>query len=81
MKNILREYENGYQELEQRYYEEIESRLDDLGKNDTRKGQIGEKSPHKSKPRTDRDTGIDNINKPKEHHAILISDISLHKLT
>ena len=81
MKNILREYENGYQELEQRYYEEIESRLDDLGKNDMRKGHNSEKSLHKSKPRTNRDTGIDNINKPKQNHAILISDISLHKLT
>jgi hypothetical protein len=77
----LREYENGYQELEQRYYEEIENRLDDLGKNDTRKGHSYEKSPQRSKPRSDKEKGIDHINKPNSHDPILISDISLHKLT
>ncbi len=78
----MREYENGYQELEQRYYEEIESRLDNLRKNDYKHAQSHEKSQHKGNPRADREKGIDHINsnKPKQNHPILISDISPHEL-
>jgi hypothetical protein len=69
--------------LEQSYYEEIESRLDDLGRSDHKHAQSHEKSQHKGNPRADREKGIDHINgnKPKQHHPILISDISLHKLS